>query len=702
MALYLGDKKISKLYLGDTECNKAYLGDTLVFGDSIPKMQWIKTTLPDSHTLRLLCFANDRFICIPATSKKVLYSYDGINWNTYSNDMVRPYTLSWSSIAFDGDKTVVVFSSNGSGVDAVNYSLDKGVNWNKATLPSKDNIRASAYGNGRFIALGTKGTKRFYSTDGGVTWGSANSGSASIWEGMVYGNGKFVAVSGGVGGSSKRSYYSEDGVSFKSYDLPQSTSWIDVTYGDGKFVAIAYKSNVGAYSLDGKTWTQITLPSVQYWKSVTYGSGKFFAVSGEQYGSETSAYSEDGINWTELKLPEVRRWCNIKYGLEKFVAISGYNNVSDTTAYLIPDSFQNIPTKTYTVTVSVYPPDSGTITGGGSYTEGTQVTLLVTPADGYMFTGLEENGKVVSTSEKYTFTINSNKVFVSSFAKKDIKWIASVMPADKYWKYIAYGNEKFVAIPNEIGGTYAAYSSDGINWNPSTLPSNSQSNWEKITYGNGKFVVCGGGLAYSTDGINWNSVPDSPPTVELVTYGDGKFVGLYRNIGYYSEDGVNWNSSNLPIDGNYACMAYGNGKYIALDYMSSSYIYSDDGISWSIGSLPSSGYFPDMAYGDGTFIALKGASTNEFLFSIDGINWDTGTFPQEANWNAICYGNGKFVAIAGSTTSGTHDQCVWSSDGVNWESTTLPSSAYWSSMAYGNGKFVAIAWDSNKTAYLFL
>jgi len=60
---------------------------------------------------------------------------------------------------------------------------------------------------------------------------------------------------------------------------------------------------------------------------------------------------------------------------------------------------------TYTVTVSIDPSGSGTVTGAGTYREGEQVTVSAVAADGYMFSQWMVNGAEVGTGESYTFTV---------------------------------------------------------------------------------------------------------------------------------------------------------------------------------------------------------------------------------------------------------------------------------------------------------
>ena len=77
-------------------------------------------------------------------------------------------------------------------------------------------------------------------------------------------------------------------------------------------------------------------------------------------------------------------------------------------------NFTYVP-QTYTVSVSANPANGGTVTGGGSYTEGQTCTVTATPNTTYTFTNWTENGTVVSTNASYTFTVNANHTLVANF-----------------------------------------------------------------------------------------------------------------------------------------------------------------------------------------------------------------------------------------------------------------------------------------------
>ena len=72
-------------------------------------------------------------------------------------------------------------------------------------------------------------------------------------------------------------------------------------------------------------------------------------------------------------------------------------------------------TQNYTVSVSANPTNGGTVTGGGTYTEGQSCTVTATPNDNYTFTNWTENGTMVSTNAIYNFNVTGNRTLVANF-----------------------------------------------------------------------------------------------------------------------------------------------------------------------------------------------------------------------------------------------------------------------------------------------
>lgn len=77
----------------------------------------------------------------------------------------------------------------------------------------------------------------------------------------------------------------------------------------------------------------------------------------------------------------------------------------------------------YTVSVEIVPANGGTISGAGSFYEGTSVTVHAAPADGYEFIGWEDGGSVISTAASYKFTVSKDRSLTAVFKQKLTAWV---------------------------------------------------------------------------------------------------------------------------------------------------------------------------------------------------------------------------------------------------------------------------------------
>ena len=289
----------------------------------------------------------------------------------------------WESIAYGNGKFVAV-GSNGNAA----YSTD-GINWTPINMYFSDEITENiwmesvAFGNGKFVAVGRANyddtPDAAYSTDG-INWTQTYLQTDVIWYSIAYGNGKFVAV-----GSSGNAAYSTDGINWTQTSMPisYSTTDISITFGNGKFVVVAY-DGTAAYSTDGINWTQTSMPSSSSWRSIAYGNSMFVVA-----GSGKIAYSADGINWTETNISSAKTEAlfSIAYGGDKFVAVGR------------------------------------------------------------------------DRRSKYSCTV---------YSTDGINWTLNTLEAQIEWGFVCYGDGKFVAVPTDnsvnTDTTVAMISMDGINW----------------------------------------------------------------------------------------------------------------------------------------------------------------------------------------------------------------------------------------------
>ena len=68
----------------------------------------------------------------------------------------------------------------------------------------------------------------------------------------------------------------------------------------------------------------------------------------------------------------------------------------------------------YTVTLNVDPAQGGEVEGDGTYNLGDEVTVIATPAEGYLFVNWTDAEGEVSENETYTFTMPSSNVVLTA------------------------------------------------------------------------------------------------------------------------------------------------------------------------------------------------------------------------------------------------------------------------------------------------
>ncbi|MDE7103545.1 MAG: T9SS type A sorting domain-containing protein, partial [Bacteroidales bacterium] len=98
---------------------------------------------------------------------------------------------------------------------------------------------------------------------------------------------------------------------------------------------------------------------------------------------------------------------------------------SETTYRFVPERDMQIVAQmkklTTTVSVNVSPFDAGTVTGGGEYRIGDQVTLTAIPNKRYIFRQwVDKKDNIVSLDQTFRFTAGDDVTYIAEFTLKDI------------------------------------------------------------------------------------------------------------------------------------------------------------------------------------------------------------------------------------------------------------------------------------------
>ncbi|MBK8477894.1 MAG: immunoglobulin domain-containing protein [Opitutaceae bacterium] len=248
---------------------------------------------------------------------------------------------------------------------------------------------------------------------------------------------------------------------------------------------------------------------------------------------------------------------------------------------------------------------------------------------------------------------------------------------------IVYGGGRFVT----IGGSSAAVSTDGQNWEAGSL-----GQWSfafGVAYGAGRYVVVGlgssgGRVAYSSDGYSWHAgtLPADAAELQKVAFGADRFVAVGAGGRIYTSlDGQIWTEAISGVTDDLCAVRFGGGVFVAVG-ADGRILTSSDGIAWN-NRTPATppGSFRGLAWVSGIWCA---DAWGETWISTDSIVWVC-TAPMLHDW-------GRVGASAQWFWMPQDDGTVTlSKDGFTWSAPlVIDRRLSWGAVAEGNGTFVFV------------
>jgi hypothetical protein len=149
-----------------------------------------------------------------------------------------------------------------------------------------------------------------------------------------------------------------------------------------------------SYTLSGTAALGYSITNVPYWLTP----------------SSTSGTASSGTTVTFTVNANAKSLTPGTYGPNNIV----FTNTSKGPGYTIRTTTLTVTPK-YMITVTASPSAGGTVSGGGTFAAGSSRTVTATPNSGHTFVHWTESGRVVGTSESYTFTLNGNVTLVADF-----------------------------------------------------------------------------------------------------------------------------------------------------------------------------------------------------------------------------------------------------------------------------------------------
>ena len=269
--------------------------------------------------------------------------------------------------------------------------------------------------------------------------------------------------------------------------------------------------------------------------------------------------------------------------------------------------------------------------------------------------------------------------------------LASTPSPTGSWYAVDYANSEWVALGH---GANVAVSADGVTWSEYPAPSGS---WQSVAYGDGKFVALSSSTSgpeemVSTNGTDWTASVGPFGLWSAITYGQSHFVAVSANGQIAtSSDGSTWTTTFSRRLDDFTGVAFGNGRFVAVDARQGDTLLSTDGVHWAFYPATTSGIsWGTVAYGNGNFVALDRDGSGEAGTSVLGATWSLNQFSPAQPIDTVAYGCGSYVAGGSASSSGNN---FFSSPvGSSWSYVPVPtdSASTWTAIAFGGGQFVAV------------
>ncbi|WP_138756167.1 S-layer homology domain-containing protein [Paenibacillus sinopodophylli] len=533
-------------------------------------------------------------------------------------------------------------------------SLDE---WNiRSPLPTGNTLTEVTFGNGTYVAVGSKGT--ILTSSDGASWTGRASGTTNLLYDVIYANGMFVTV--GAGGTILTS---SDGASWTSRTSTLTSIITSIAYGNS-FVAVGAGGRV-LTSSNGVNWTSQTSGTSNNLMGVDYGNSMYVAVG----NNGTIVTSSNGTSWTNSTSGYALVLSDIAFGNGLFVAL-GQNGRTLTST----NGVNWLNGSTNSLAANGISFDNGNFAAVGSN------GAILTSSSGASWTS-RSSGTTITltgvTNGNGTYVVVGETIILTS--PDGISWTDRMIGTLTTVLGVSYFNGMYLALG--AGGTIIT-SSDGVSW--TNRASGTTNHLYGVAYGNELYVAVGinGTIVSSSNGVNW-TVRTSGTTNQLtgVTYGNDTFVAVGAGgIVITSGDGVNWTSQPSSTANNLKGVTYGNGMYVAVGN-SGTIVTSSNGVSWTSRASGTGNILNGVTYGNDMYVAVGNSGT--IVTSNDGISWTSRTSGIANHLNGATYGNGMYVAVGATGT------IVTSGNGASWRSRASGNTNDFYSVAYGYSTYLA-------------
>lgn len=308
---------------------------------------------------------------------------------------------------------------------------------------------------------------------------------------------------------------------------------------------------------------------------------------------------------------------------------------------------------------------TGTVDGSGNITWNANATGFTTGTinGGVLAATTSQNNGGAITTTRIAANNSAGGFGGAGTVAQSLNWRVPT-PTGANMKGVTHGAGKFLAVGS--GGS-VVISGDGTNWLAVNSSTTKQLN--AVAHGNGVYVAVGDGamVISSADGLTWTTRSVTGfQNILGVAFGNGVFVAVsIQNEIYTSTDGTSWTTVQGPSAAglSWSNIKFLNGVFVALGYNlftdGSRIQTSANGSTWNPEQVSGTGYLSDVAYGNGKWVAMNPIKVISFVNA--DASGATSTVVSGLG-DAIGFVNGVFVS----------DNCYFSTNGTAWSRGSYP------------------------------
>jgi hypothetical protein len=156
------------------------------------------------------------------------------------------------------------------------------------------------------------------------------------------------------------------------------------------------------------------LASFNYTLKTTFGSLKY-SITAPNWLTASSASGT--VTTTAKTITFTPNSSARNLGPSTYTGNIAFNNTTNNQGNTTRAATLTVNPKNYTLAVSASPTSYGTVSGAGTFAEGSSVTVTAMPNGSHSFVNWTQNAKVVNTSSSYTFTMPSANVTLTAHFK---------------------------------------------------------------------------------------------------------------------------------------------------------------------------------------------------------------------------------------------------------------------------------------------